>query len=175
MMMKMVMLMMKNYQILVQAVATDSKGEPRKLNPAQLESIRQTGQFQVKIPKIQIQLKKPWLSVYHPMRRKRQSETISMKLIPQDGRHCSSFKSITFCNILSQTILSCSIIGTFWVKLSSRAVYLNYLMWQVDAMIRSWRAQSLKASLSILQLMPYWTKYICSYWHNFVKIIFRGE
>ena len=30
-----------------QAVATDSKGEPRKLNPAQLESIRQTGQFQV--------------------------------------------------------------------------------------------------------------------------------
>ena len=31
-----------------QAVATDSKGEPRKLNPAQLESIRQTGQFQVR-------------------------------------------------------------------------------------------------------------------------------
>ena len=34
-------------KIVQQAVATDSKGEPRKLNPAQLESIRQTGQFQV--------------------------------------------------------------------------------------------------------------------------------
>ena len=37
----------KDDRIVQQAVATDSKGEPRKLNPAQLESIRQTGQFQV--------------------------------------------------------------------------------------------------------------------------------
>ena len=31
----------------LEAVATDSKGEPKKLNHAQLESIRRTGEFQV--------------------------------------------------------------------------------------------------------------------------------
>jgi hypothetical protein len=31
----------------LEAVATDSRGEPRQLSQAQLESIRQTGQFQV--------------------------------------------------------------------------------------------------------------------------------
>ena len=41
------MMMVTKDDKVAQAVATDSKGEPRKLNPAQLESIRQTGQFQV--------------------------------------------------------------------------------------------------------------------------------
>ena len=33
----------------LEVVASDSKGEPKKLNHAQLENIRRTGEFQVKL------------------------------------------------------------------------------------------------------------------------------
>ena len=36
----------------LEVVASDSKGEPKKLNHAQLENIRTTGEFQVNYPKI---------------------------------------------------------------------------------------------------------------------------